>query len=114
MSTKTDPIESLSDAVKKSLLEVVSLKETCKNQIKELEIISKKNDQLTADLKNEKEESEKFQNEIKFLSKELGNQKEAVKKTEGEMQDVKDKLKVAIMENTELSASLKKMEAIPE
>ena len=114
MSTKPNPIESLSDVVRKSLSEVVSLKETCTNQAKELEIISQNNDQLTADLKNQKEESGKFQNEIKSLSKELGSQKEAVKKIEGEMQDVKDKLKVAIMENTELSASLKKMKAIAE
>ena len=96
MSTKTDTIQALTESATKSLGEIVSLKETCKQHEGTIADLNKKNAELTQELSKSQNENAKLSEEITSLNKKLNNHENLIKKLEGE--------------NKTLSATITKLE----
>ena len=87
MAEKTDPIRSLTDSVKSSLSEIISLKKTCNEQEDTITELNSKNNQLTIDLETEKDNVTKLKEEAGVLNKGIASQKATVEKLESERDD---------------------------
>ena len=84
MSTKTDTIQALTESATKSLGEIVSLKETCKQHEGTIADLNKKKAELTLELSKGQSENAKLSEEITNLNKELNSHENLIKKLEGE------------------------------
>ncbi|HIF14859.1 MAG TPA: hypothetical protein EYQ86_05880 [Bacteroidetes bacterium] len=81
---RTDPIEELSNALKKSLTEIVSLKRDLNDQHEKTNRLYKENTQLSSELLKQKEEAKKLKNTIDEINKEMISQQEEIIKLKKE------------------------------
>ena len=105
MSPKTDIIQALTDSVTKSLGEIVSLKETLKQNEDTITKLNNKNGELTLELTGCKSEAAELTEQVANLNKELHIHDELVKKLESE-----NKALTAAVEKLEKGKSAKTKE----
>lgn len=81
---KTDPIQSLNEALKKSLSEIVKLKRDYNDQLEKTNRLYREKTRLSSDILKQKQEFEKFKNTIEELNKEIVILQEEIKKLKKE------------------------------
>ena len=93
MSTKINTIQALTDSVTKSLGEIVSLKQTCKQHESTIAALNKKKRDLSLELGDVRHENAMLKDEVDNLNKELYSHEELVKKLEGEYEKLSASIK---------------------
>ena len=78
---KTDPIQSLNEALKKSLSEIVKLKRDYNDQLEKTNRLYREKTRLSSDILKQKQ---KFKNTIEELNKEIVNLQEEINKLKKE------------------------------
>ncbi|MBL4652863.1 MAG: hypothetical protein JKY53_08355 [Flavobacteriales bacterium] len=116
MAKKTDPIQSLTISVTASLIEIVSLKDTIKQNENTINSLENKNGQLVLELQTEKKAVAKLNEEIddlntvvdllKSTQKQLENSKTALDKA---MKEAEIGMKELTKENNDLTQKLKEV-----
>jgi len=96
MSIQIDTIQSLTEAITKSLGEIVALKETCKQHEGTISNVNNKKAELTLALNKSQNDNGKLSEEVNQLHKELNIHEALVQKLEEE--------------NKKLSAAITKLE----
>ena len=81
---KTDPIQSLSEALKKSLSEIIKLKRDYNDQLEKTNRLYREKTQLSSDMLKQKEAAEKLKITLDEINKEVVSQQEEIIKLKKE------------------------------
>ena len=81
---RTDPIQSLNEALKKSLSEIIKLKRDYNDQLEKTNRLYREKTQLSSDILKQKEEADRSKNTIEELNKEVVSQQEEIIKLKKE------------------------------